>query len=246
MSPKALSFIDLIEKIDKEAFERDGVIRIPNVFTFTEAKRLREAALNAYKEKQFLHVEEKSLMCPKIMFWPKGLEDWSHDDRLKYIAEHFLGFNITQINSQIYFRFPYDGDQFAYHQDIMFRYPQSDFMNIENNYLQTAIIIDDMDETNGGIRFVKGSHKQGNLNLFKNGNEDGLRIYSEEKFKGEVLPCKAGDVLIWNLLVVHGSPSNETTFPRMYFMNGLAKSSSVKSTQYLRYTIDGWIQRKYG
>lgn len=245
MSPKALTFTALSERIDKEAFARDGVLRIPNVFTFTEAKNLKEAALKSYKEKQYKHVQEKSLMCPKIMFWPQGLEDWMYDDRLNFIAQEFLGFNLTQINSQVYFRFPYDGDQFAYHQDLMFR-PHEDFMNIEDGYLQTAIMMDDMDENNGGIRFVKGSHKQGDLKLFPRGSEENLRVYSEDRFKGEVIPCKAGDVLIWNLLVVHGSPQNTTTFHRMYFMNGLAKSSCVRSTQYPRYSIDGWTQRKYG
>lgn len=246
MSPKALTFTALIEKIDKEAFERDGVVRIPSVFTFTEMKNLREAAISAYKNKLYSHVQESGVLYPKIMFWPRGLEDWSHDDRLKYIAEEYLGFNITALNSQVYFRYPNDGDQFAYHQDIMFRHPVSDYYNIEDNYLQTAIMIDDMGEDNGGIRFVKGSHKLGDLNLFPRGSEDGLRVYSEDKFKGEVIPCKAGDVLIWNLLVVHGSPSNTTTFPRMYFMNGLARSASVKSNNFPRYTIDGWAQRKFG
>lgn len=158
------------------------------------------------------------------------------------IARSILGENIVQLNNQIYFRLPGDGDQFGWHQDIAFRVPPDKFNRIETGYLQTAIIIDDMDAENGAIEYVKGSHLWSDLSLVpRDGSENGLRVFDRSKFNGEKITAKSGDVLVWSVMIVHGSEPNQSTRSRMYYMNGLAKSECVNGIEFPWYMRDGNI-----
>ena len=157
-----------------------------------------------------------------------------------------LGPDVKQLNNQIYYRLPGDGDSFAWHQDIMFRSPRSDYPGIieQDAYLQTGIIIDRMCSENGGVEYVLGSHKLGDIGLVADRDYAALRGFERdrnaEKFAHlptRIFDADPGDVLIWSSLIVHGSTQNRSEHHRMYYMNGFAKAACCRPWPY--YLRDG-------
>lgn len=222
-----------MDEIVKEYRER-GYAKIPGVFTKQETDRIRLEAYwlyRVFKEKKDSRLQMFGLY-PALLFWPNDLSDYlkeiTNSPDMRGIVSEFLGDSIYQLNNQIYFRESGDGDQFGWHQDISFRTPPEEFENIEESYLQTIICVDDMDD-NGAIEFIPGSHLWGNQNLIPRDNSEiGLRKFERGSWKGEKVKAKSGDVLVWSVMVVHGSEPNISGRSRMNFMNGFAKQSAVK------------------
>lgn len=166
---------------------------------------------------------------PALLFWPdsKYLKNIVSDPRMRNIVTAFLGPHTRQINNQVYFREGGDGDQFAWHQDVMFRTPARDFWGVQDNYLQTIICIDPMTPENGAIEFIPGSHKWGDMNLLRGESDPALRKFVRGAYAGIKVRAYPGDVIVWHPLVVHGSEPNITSGSRMTFMNGFAAEHSV-------------------
>lgn len=222
----------------KRFYEEDGFCRIKNVFTKESMDLLRVEALHGLITVDEAQVQWRKRF-PALLFWPPNLNDWSH--AIAPVVRSFLGDNVLQLNKQYYFRMPGDGDQFAWHQDICFRIPKESFDQIETGYLQTAIVVDRMGSQNGGIEFALGSHKQPDLGLVPRDNtERGLRNYVETAFDNVmVAEAEPGDLLLWSVMIVHGSKPNTSIYPRAYFMNGFAKAQCVKGLGFPFYLKDG-------
>ena len=244
-------------------YRRDGVAVVKSVFSAEEMNTLRSAAFMAltdpgeinrrgYKHCALETVDTGSTKSPALLFWPslanETLERFRRDERLQEIVRSILGPHVKQLNNQIYFRLPGDTDSFAWHQDIMFRVPREDYPGIveQDAYLQVAIVVDPIRESNGAIEYVVGSHKIGDLSLVQS-DTPSLRGYDHDGRPARVahLPVKAyeadpGDVMIWSSLTVHGSAENQSGTHRMYFMNGFAKAECCKPWPY--YMKDGRIQ----
>ena len=226
------------------SLEKDGVEVIKGVFTPEEMERLRdEAYLLEYEQIKGAGYKHEPLEMkgkyPALVFWPslinKYIDKLRTDPRLVKIVKKHLGNNVKQINNQIYYRHAGDGDQFAWHQYVMFREPER-FKNIEDGYLQTIIAVDNITEDNGAIEFIPGSHKT------KLKTPDDLRRFVRGDKKGKKYTCKSGDVMIWSVMVVHGSEENISNDSRMTYMNGFAKAECVKDYPY--YLKDGEIVGK--
>lgn len=208
-------------------YKDNGFAIIPEVFSREETNQIRLSAWKAFRKPGAIIQWRNDY--PALMFWPRHTHKFKSHPALMRIVKSVLGDGpLHHLNHQYYFRLPGDGDNFAWHQDICFRAPVENFKDIENGYLQTAIIVDDMDSENGGIHFLPGSHKDGDLGLIKRGTEDGLRSeFDQTKYKSCAPVVKSGDVLIWSVMVVHGSAKNESTRTRSYLMNGYARSECI-------------------
>jgi len=214
------------------ALERDGVARIPSVFQPSEVDRMRSAAYMALShsrggKNQLQVCRAAGYDSPGLLFWPVLASEYLNavrcDPRLVDIVRQALGPDVKQINNQIYFRLPGDGDSFAWHQDHVFRKPDEDFPGIESGYLQTIIVVDEITEHNAPVEYIPGSHKS----VFS-GNPDqrspGLRAFKREGHQGIRLTAKPGDVVVWSVMIVHGSEPNRSAMARMTYMNGFAKA----------------------
>lgn len=216
-------------------YSEHGWAIFPQVFYESETQIMRREALRAkesFPDKvQWRKSKESGKIHPALLFWPRDVNDalkhYASDHRLLRIVSSILGFDLVQINNQIYFREPGDGDEFAWHQDITFRVPAENFVNIESSYLQTIIAIDPLSEENGTIEFISGSQHWGDMNLVPRGTEEGLRSFKRNGWYGTKLIMKPGDVAIWSLMAVHGSEKNTSSLSRMTYMNGFAKSEAV-------------------
>lgn len=221
-----------------EDFHNFGYAKIEGVYTQDECDKIK---IDSYQlARDFMEYVQWKGEEPALLFWPMNLSPFMHDivhkPSLKEIVRNVLGTDqIRQINNQVYFRHSGDEDEFAWHQDICFRTPEAAFKNIEENYVQTVIAVDDIDD-NGAIEFIPHSHLLGNLNLIPRDNsERGLRTFVRNDRHGEKVKARAGDVLIWNLLVVHGSEKNVSGRPRMTYMSGFGAEHAVLDLKYPEY-----------
>lgn len=207
--------------------DKDGIQIFPSVFTHEEMDELIEAAesiINAqnplYKHR---YKENAPSGTPAIRFWPSLInpvfEKYTKDPRFIDIVKDILGNDVRRLNNQFYYRYPHDGDQFAWHTDMRFRGGEGN--TIREDYLQTAIICDDWTEENGAVEYILGSHKEhfadtGQLRVFDRGDLRGTKVFP-----------KKGDVAVWSVAIVHASEENVSDSPRRYLMNGLAKARAT-------------------
>ncbi|MDZ4743868.1 MAG: phytanoyl-CoA dioxygenase family protein [Verrucomicrobiota bacterium] len=121
------------------------------------------------------------------------------------LAQALLGPDVMLHHTKLIYKKPHTGGMFPMHQD----YPYFPFKN--HSMLAFSIHLDDTDDHNGGLRVIPGSHKLGPLAL---ANKPGQSMYvDQKKYKledGISAPVKAGGVVIFNYLTLHGSPVNHS------------------------------------
>jgi len=226
----------------KEYAEK-GVIVIPSIFTTEECDRIKKEAYSVTDDQiidaGYPHVPSEQVYNKKsLIFFPSLANDYINsiriDKRMAELAREFIGDDIRQINNQIYFREHGDYDQFAWHQDIMFREGHLFNEDVVDDYFQTIIAVDDITEENGAIEFIEGSHKTMRIPAPKN-----LRRFERGDLKGKKYTAKKGDVLIWSVMIVHGSEPNKSNNDRMTYMNGFCRTKA--SAAYPHYMIGGRV-----
>lgn len=224
-------------------YQEKGIIRISGVFTSAECERIKKEAYattdEAIVEAGYNHIPaEYKNNRRALIFFPalanKYLNSIRIDNRLCTLVKTFIGQNVKQINNQIYFREAGDGDQFAWHRDIIFRESSNFKRTVVEDYFQTIIAVDDITEDNGAIEFIEGSHKWVDFSP-----PSDLRHFERNGLYGTKYTAQQGDVLIWSVNIVHGSEPNVSAHNRMTYMNGFCRASSVDA--YPDYLVDGKI-----
>ena len=230
----------------RKDYEEKGVIVIPSVFTSAECDEIKRQAYSVTDEQiteaGYPHLPSEQIYNKKsLIFFPALANDYINsiriDNRVVELAREFIGDDIRQINNQIYFREKGDLDQFAWHQDIMFREGHLFNEEVMDDYFQTIIAVDDITEQNGAIEFIEGSHKTMRIEPPKN-----LRRFERGNLKGTKYTAKKGDVLIWSVMIVHGSETNNSNSDRMTYMNGFCRTKA--SAGYPHYLIGGKVVPK--
>lgn len=233
-----------------QEYKQNGITVIPGVFTKEEMKRLKEEAYTitpkqikdgGYPHRPF----EFSGSKPALVFFPSLANDYANkirtDKRMVDIVRAFIGDNVKQVNNQIYFREAGDEDQFAWHQDIVFREPRDRFPGVVDGYLQAIICVDDMTVDNGAIEFIDGSHKHGEQEITSSSKVTMmLRHFKRMGMYGKKYEAKAGDVLLWHVLTIHGSEANISDKDRMTYMCGFCKAENC--LDYPWYLQNGALQ----
>lgn len=227
----------------KEIYEANGVVVIPNVFTIEECNEIKRQAYKV-KDEEIISAgyphqpSEIAYNKRSIIFFPALCNSYLNKIRIDYrmstLVKEFIGNNIRQINNQVYFRESGDYDQFAWHQDIMFRESHIFNDDVESDYFQTIIAVDDITEDNGAIEFIEGSHITSSITPPSN-----LRVFERGNLKGKKYTATKGSVLIWSVLTIHGSEPNKSSNDRMTYMNGFCRAKAANKYPY--YMKDGEI-----
>lgn len=130
-------------------------------------------------------------------------------------------FNHLMVNNKA----PFFGPSVEWHQEIynVNTYAPGYKSKDWRNFLQTYIAIDRQDIHNGCLKVLKGSHKYGVQKNFDVINENlshkrSILFTSLKKLekKCNLVNCimEPGDAIVFNHLLVHGSPSNCSSKPR--------------------------------
>ena len=227
----------------RKEYKEKGVIVIPSVFSASECDQIKNSAYSVtddqIKAAGYRHnPSEQAYNKKSLIFFPALALSYLNEIRISKpmteLAREFIGDDVRQINNQIYFRETGDEDQFAWHQDIMFRESHLFSDDVIDDYFQTIIAVDDITEENGAIEFIEGSHKTMRIDPPKN-----LRKFDRGDLRGTKYTAKKGDVLIWSVMIVHGSERNNSNSNRMTYMNGFCRTKATRS--YPHYMIRGQV-----
>jgi phytanoyl-CoA hydroxylase len=146
----------------------------------------------------------------------KGFHDLQYHDaafaravahpRLVEALTIVIGPDVQLHHTKMLVKPPERGAPFPMHQD----YPY--FPHARHTVTAASIHLDDATEENGCLRVIPGSHKLGPIAETGESNELDSAKYPIEE--GVRVPAKAGDVLLFNYLTIHGSGVNASDRPR--------------------------------
>lgn len=210
---------------NKLYFDQNGFCVINSFFNATELKKLDK------KVKNFIKNKSKKLKGKNINFTKNKTVNTMHDVNKfeKYFKKFALqkkNFNLAKffLNSAPEFR---KCEIFAKPAKIGMPAPphQDNFLWAinNNNGITFWISLDKSDKKNGGLYYIKSSHKLGLLkheNSYMPGTSQKIphkfmeRNFSLKKFTPKLNP---GDMLIHHCLVVHGSNANKSSKSRRGF-----------------------------
>jgi ectoine hydroxylase-related dioxygenase (phytanoyl-CoA dioxygenase family) len=134
------------------------------------------------------------------------------------ILQAILGPNIKTIVTSIFWKPPGEAETgIAYHQDAAFRQPAASFRNLAHACVQLAVALDPQDEMNGGLRFIPGSHRDGQLYphppgsvLAGNAGIAELQAMGVDPAPAQAPRLAPGEIVLWNPFVLHGSSPNRS------------------------------------
>lgn len=133
--------------------------------------------------------------------------DTLHGDRLAAILKPLLGSNIRLHTSKLNTKAPGGGAAVEWHQDWAF-YPHTN-----DDILAVGIMLEDVDEANGPLMVMPGTHTAPILSHHRNGVFCGAIDPADPLFDRDsavTITGKAGDMSIHHARVLHGSAPNQS------------------------------------
>lgn len=143
------------------------------------------------------------LHCHDVQFQSAAFLRLLANEKLAEAASDIIGPNVQLHHTKMFIKPPEKGAPFPMHQDAPF-FPH------ENHSMIAAIVhFDDAPLNRGCVRVVPGSHK---LGMLPHDSEGAWHLSPNEYPVADALPieAKAGDVLFFSYLTIHGSGINES------------------------------------
>lgn len=164
-------------------------------------------------------------------------------DKLNKYINHFFKSDEYVFNHLILQnKAPWFGPSVEWHQEVynIDTYAPGYKAKDWRNFLQVYIALDDQNEENGCLKVFKGSHKFGprkNIDIVNEhlNHKRSIKYNELEKIskKCKMIDCKmkSGDALIFNHMLIHGSPSNYSNKPRRSLVLQVRKKIKVKNNK---------------
>ena len=209
-----------------EQFERDGYLFFPSLFSAAEMKVLLDEVPRIYAEQRPEIVREKDGVTPRTSFAAHTYNDafarLGRHPRMIEPVEQYFGEPVYMHQFKINGKQAFDGDVWQWHQDFGTWHrddgmPQPRAMNV-------AIFLDEVNEFNGPLYFIPGSHKEGVVEAGHDLTTTSYPLWtldndkvSELVAKGGIVAPKGppGSMMIFHGCLVHGSPSNMSPWDRV-------------------------------
>lgn len=144
----------------------------------------------------------KLFHCHNVQFYAAAFTRLLVDERLTGATADLIGSpNVQLHHNKLFIKPPEKGSPFPMHQD----YPY--FPHARHTMVAAVIHFDDAPLEKGCIRVVPGSHKRGAIDHDPQG---GFHLPFDQYPLESSVPCpaKAGDILFFNYLTIHGSGVN--------------------------------------
>lgn len=136
--------------------------------------------------------------CHDVQFESAVITRLLTDPRFTRAAQALIGPNVQLHHTKMFIKPPEKGSPFPMHQDYHY------FPHTMNTMTAAIIHFDDAPIEKGCLRVVPGSHKLGPLEPV--GADRHLSGYAIED--AVPMPAKAGDVIFFNYMLIHGSGLN--------------------------------------
>jgi phytanoyl-CoA hydroxylase len=223
-------------------YRENGYVLVERMFTPAEAAALRRechelaARLSAERNIDATWGSARAVMeqakttavlhCHDVQFQSAAFSRLIVDERLTGAAADIIGSpNVQLHHTKMFIKPPERGSPFPMHQDHPF------FPHARHSMIAAIVHFDDAPVEKGCVRVVPGSHKLGPVQHVEGG---GWHLPFEQYPIESAVPCpaKAGDVLLFSYLTIHGSGinvSNEARTTVLIQMRDPADPPTVKT-----------------
>ena len=205
----------MLTDTQRNFYDENGYLLVEGQFTPVEAKAFRDEA-HALIDRLSQHADinptwgsarqiaegTRLLHCHNVQFYTAVFSRLLVDERLTGVAADLLGSQNVQLHhNKLFIKPPEKGSPFPMHQD----YPY--FPHQRQTMLAAIIHFDDAPLAKGCVRVVPGSHRRGPI---AHNPEGGFHLPFDQYPLESSVPCeaKAGDMLFFNYLTIHGSGVN--------------------------------------
>ncbi|WP_216210952.1 phytanoyl-CoA dioxygenase family protein [Amycolatopsis aidingensis] len=218
-----------LTKPQLDRYHRDGFLELDRALSAEETQVLREAFARDCDVPGPHRVLEDDRTVRAVYASHQRQREFAalvRDRRLLAPARQLLGDQVYVYQLKINSKSPFTGEGWSWHQD----YPAWRIADslAEPRQVNVAVFLDDVDEFNGPVVFVPGSHRFGPLHLDRTPDAksdqhidpDDIALTREQLAKlvdaGAMVAPKgpAGTVVFFSSEVVHGSGVNISPYPR--------------------------------
>ena len=220
-----------MEKKLLEKYNEDGYIILKKNFTEELCSKLIDWLNNEKVEKSYNLENNIATIYQNLLTNSSPYHDVINNTEIKKTLKLIFGndkfcFNMIKVNNKT----KYSGKDIEFHQE----YYNQHFLHKNNkpeNYLQIFIPLNNHNPNNGCLKIIPKSHKLGFLKYEEFLDTDLNHKYRVpgsllDNLNEEIFNCEleAGDVLIFNSLLIHGSNSNKSKLNRLAIVSHIAKS----------------------
>ena len=147
------------------AFDRDGYLFFPSLFTPAEMRTLTEEVPRLYAMRRPENVREKGSDAVRTNFaahmYSEPFARLARHPRMIEPVVQVFGEPVYMHQFKINGKMAFDGDVWQWHQD--YGTWMNDDLMPQARAMNVAIFLDEVNEFNGPLMFIPGSHKQGAL-----------------------------------------------------------------------------------
>jgi ectoine hydroxylase len=144
-------------------FDRDGYLFFPGLFSGEETKTLSDAVPELYGRREAYNIREKGKDAVRTNFaahlYSEPFARLARHPRMVEPVRELIGEALYMHQFKINGKQAFDGDVWQWHQDYG-TWKNDDLMPAERA-MNVAIFLDDVNDFNGPLMFIPGSHKRG-------------------------------------------------------------------------------------
>jgi ectoine hydroxylase len=209
-----------------DAFERDGYLFFPGLFRPDEVKVLLDEVPSLYARRRPENVRERTGDVVRTNFaahlYSAPFARLARHPRMVEPVRQLFGEDVYMHQFKINGKQAFDGDVWQWHQD--YGTWRNDDQMPEARAMNVAIFLDEVNEFNGPLMFIPGSHKLGVLDAAHDTSTTSypLWVISSETItklvgRGGIVAPKgpAGSMILFHGCLVHASTSNLSPWNRV-------------------------------
>ena len=213
------------------AFERDGYLFFPSHFTPAEVALMNAEVPALYARREAYNVREKGSDAVRTNFaahlYSEPFARLARHPRMIKPVEQLLGDKLYMHQFKINGKMAFEGDVWQWHQDYG-TWLNDDMMPTERA-MNIAVFLDDVNQFNGPLMFIPGSHRRGVVNARHDLTTTSYPLWTVSheliaqlvqraggKQGGIVSPQgPAGSMIVFHSCLVHASTSNLSPWNRV-------------------------------
>jgi ectoine hydroxylase len=209
-----------------EEFDRNGYLFFPSLFSPSEIGRLAAEVPRLYAQQRLENVREKGSDAVRTNFaahlYNAMFARLARHPRMIEPVTQLFGEGVYMHQFKINGKMAFDGDVWQWHQDYG-TWRNDDLMPTERA-MNVAIFLDEVNEFNGPLMFIPGSHKKGVIDaehdvtttsypLWVLGHDAIAKLVA----RGGIVAPKgpAGSMLLFHSCLVHASTANLSPWNRV-------------------------------
>ncbi len=214
-----------------EQFDREGYLFFPAHFSTEETRTLTDAVPELYARREDYNVREKGKDAVRTNFaahmYSEPFAKLARHPRMIEPVQDLFGEKLYMHQFKINGKMAFEGDVWQWHQDYG-TWLNDDMMPTERA-MNVAIFLDDVNEYNGPLMFIPGSHKKGVVDAKHDLTTTSYPLWTVDnkliaqlveraggKQGGIVSPKgPAGSMILFHSCLVHSSSANLSPFNRV-------------------------------